>query len=280
VITVAADGATLCAEALGDADPPTLLLIGGGGWSMDWWDDALCLRLTDRGRRVVRYDQRDTGASTRYPPGAPGYGPRDLVDDAVAVLDAVGVARAHVVGLSMGGGVAQWLARAHADRVATLTVLSSSPIDRVGPDLPGPGSAVRTMFTDPPPRPDWSDRDAVIEYVVEGERPYAGPGMFDEARVRAIAARVVDRTPDMAASLTNHGLITGGGNPPGPPSDPVLMLVLHGTADPLFPVEHGRALAASVPGARLIELPGVGHQLPPPATWDTVVDALVAHTGG
>ena len=83
------DGAQLCVEAIGDRDDPALLLIGGATWSMDWWEEGLCRRLADRGRLVVRYDQRDTGRSTSYPPGAPGYTPADLVADAVAVLDAL-----------------------------------------------------------------------------------------------------------------------------------------------------------------------------------------------
>jgi pimeloyl-ACP methyl ester carboxylesterase len=131
------------------------------------------------------------------------------------------------------------------------------------------------------PGPDWHDRDAVIEHIVEGERPYAGPGTFDEPRMRAIAGRVVDRSNDVAASLTNHFLLDGDG-----PADPRLSrlgglptLVVHGTADPLFPVAHGRALADAIPGARLVELEDVGHQLPPPHTWELLVDELVDHTG-
>ena len=101
--------AQLCIEAIGDRDDPALLLIGAATWSMDWWDDDLCRRLGDGGRLVVRYDNRDTGRSTSYPPGSPGYGTADLVTNAVAVLDALGIDRAHVVGLSMGSGVAQRL---------------------------------------------------------------------------------------------------------------------------------------------------------------------------
>ena len=273
-------GGELCVESFGRATYETLLLIGGATWSMDWWEDGLCHALADRGRRVVRYDQRDTGRSTSWPAGAPGYSGADLTRDAVAVLDALGVSRAHVVGLSMGGGTAQALALQHRDRLATLTLMSTSPIDPAIRDLPPPTEQVRAAFADDSPAPDWTDRDAVVDHVVEGERPYAGPGCFDEQRLRALVARVHDRSNDMAASLTNHFLIDDDeladrqlGRLAGLPT-----LVLHGTDDPLFPLAHGRALAAAIPEARLVELPGVGHQLPPPALWPRLVDLLVDHT--
>jgi pimeloyl-ACP methyl ester carboxylesterase len=273
------DDVQLCVQTLGAARDPALLLLGGATWSMDWWEDELCDRLVRRGRRVVRYDQRDTGRSTSWPRGAPGYGGAQLTSDAVAVLDALGIERAHVVGLSMGAGVAQCLALEHPGRLATLTLVAGSPIGPRDDALPGPTRELQATFTAERPDPDWGDREAVVDFIVEGERPYAGPDAFDELRLREIAGRVVDRTRDIAASLTNHELLEGDG-----PADARLSriavptLVLHGTADPLFPLAHGRALAAAIPGARLVELEGVGHQLPPPRTWDLVVDALIDHT--
>jgi pimeloyl-ACP methyl ester carboxylesterase len=273
-------GAEICAEAIGDRHDPAILLMGGAAWSMDWWEDDLCRRLAERGRLVVRYDNRDTGRSTSYPPGQPGYSGTDMVADAIAVMDAFGIDRAHVVGLSMGGGLAQVLALEHPDRVATLALISTSPVDPRIEGLPGITAELQAALAAGRAQPDWSDRDAVVDHIVEGERPYAGPGNFDEARVRAVAVRVVDRSNDIAASLTNHDLITGGG-----PADADLTrlegvptLVLHGTADPLFPLAHGRALADAIPGARFVALDGVGHQLPPPHTWPLVIDALVEHT--
>ncbi len=271
------DGVQLCVQALGPAEAPTLLLIGGATWSMDWWEDEFCERLVARGRRVVRYDQRDTGRSTSWPPGAPGYTGADLVNDAVAVLDALGLSRAHIVGLSMGGGVAQRLALEHRERVATLALMSTTPIDRGIQGLPGMSPELAATFSQEQPEPDWTDREAVIDAVVEGNRPYAGPGTFDEPRMRALAGRVFDRTDSPAASMTNHFLIEDDA-----PADRRLSrldglptLVLHGTADPLFPIAHGRALARAIPGSRLVELDGVGHELPLRSTWDLVVDALV-----
>ncbi len=272
--------ADLCVEAIGHSADPAILLIGAATWSMDWWEDELCHRVADRGRLVVRYDQRDTGRSTTYPLGAPGYTGADLVSDAVAVLDGLGIIRAHVVGLSMGGGIAQCLALEHRDRLATLTLMSTSPIDPAIEDLPGMTQELRATFAEESPEPDWRNRDAVIDFIVEAERPYAGRGYFDEPRLRTIAGRVFDRTNDIAASMANHFILDQDG-----PTDPRLSrleglptLVLHGTADPMFPLAHGRALADAIPGAWLVELDGVGHQLPPPPTWKRLVDALIDHT--
>ncbi|MDD7942537.1 alpha/beta fold hydrolase [Actinomycetospora lutea] len=263
---------TLGVESLGDTDAPALLLIAGGGWSMDWWDDDLCARLVDRGLRVIRYDHRDTGVSTSWPAGAPGYTGWDLVTDAIAVLDALGVERAHVCGLSMGGGIAQRLALGFRDRVAALTLIATSPIDPAVGDLPGPTPAIEAVFAGE--GPEVTDP---VEALVEGERPFAGPDAFDEARTRAIATRVLARSRDVAAA-GNHFVIETG--PMGPTDlgalDGVPTLVVHGGADPLFPPAHGRALAAAIPGARLLELPAMGHQLPPRDTWDELVDALLA----
>jgi pimeloyl-ACP methyl ester carboxylesterase len=196
------------------------------------------------------------------------------------VLDGLGIARAHVVGLSMGGGVAQYLALEHRDRLATLTLVSTTPVDPGIDGLPGPTPQLQAAVAGMGPDPDWHDRDAVVDHIVEGERPYAGPGTFDEPRLRAVAGRVFDRSNDIAASLTNHFLLDSDG-----PGDPRLSrlaglptLVVHGTADPQFPLAHGRALADAVPGARLVELPDVGHQLPPPHFWGLLVDTLVDHT--
>jgi pimeloyl-ACP methyl ester carboxylesterase len=276
------DAVQICVETIGDRGAPPILLIGGATWSMDWWDDELCGRLADRGRLVVRYDNRDTGRSTTYPPGAPGYTGADMVTDAIAVLEGLGIERAHVVGLSMGGGIAQDLALEHRDRMITLTLMSTSPLDPGIEGLPGMAPELQATFANESPEPDWDDRDAVVDHIVEGERPYAGPGNFDESRIRALAERVFDRSNDIGASLTNHFLAATADEGPrngrlselhGLPT-----LVLHGSADPLFPPAHGRALADAIPGARLIELDRVGHQLPPPHTWDLLVDELIEHT--
>lgn len=277
---IASDGVGLCVEAFGSPDDPAVLLIAGGAQSMVWWEDGWCRRLAGGRRYVVRYDHRDTGRSTSSPAGRPSYGARDLATDPLRILDALHVPAAHLVGLSMGGGLAQLVAVVRPERVRTLTLMSTSPAGtHDGPPLPGPAPQVRATFSSPDPEPDWTDREAVLRYRIEAERPYAGSLGFDEPRIRRLAAREVDRTRDMAASMTNHFLLEDAW-----PADADLgriaapTLVLHGTADPLFPLEHGRALARLIPGAQLVELPGVGHQQPPPQRWDLAVPAILSHT--
>jgi pimeloyl-ACP methyl ester carboxylesterase len=273
---VRANGVDLCVETFGDPRAPAILLISGAAASMDWWDTEFCRRIAEGGRLVIRYDHRDTGRSVTYPPGAPGYTGPELADDAAALIDVLAGGRAHVAGLSMGGGIAQYLAVEHAARVATLTLMSTSP----GPasDLPPMADRLRATFADPVPEPDWSDHDAVVEYLVEEQRPYAGPDTFDEQHVREIARRVVGRTAGLGSS-GNHWII-GGGEDLRPRLGEITApaLVIHGTQDPLFPPGHGAALAREIPGAELLLLDGVGHEPPPRATWDLVVPALLRHT--
>src|SRR4051794_26935811 len=144
---IEADGVRICAEAFGDAADPPLLLVMGMGASMLWWDDGFCAALAAGGRFVVRYDHRDTGRSTAYPPGRPQYGGGDLVADAARVLDGYGIARAHVVGVSMGGALAQLLALDRPDRVASLVLMGTSA---AGPadDLPPPADRYRAFMAE------------------------------------------------------------------------------------------------------------------------------------
>src|SRR5262245_10483376 len=202
--TIRSNGVDLCVQTFGDHAAPAILLIAGGASSMDWWHDELCERLTGGGRFVIRYDHRDTGQSVAYPPGEPGYDGRDLVEDAVGLLDALGVDRAHVVGMSMGGGIAQQLALVHGDRVASLTLVSTSPAVSGGRELPPPSDDLRKRFAGPLPEPDWSDRTAVVDFLVDSARAYGGALSLDEESMRTLAARVVERTRNVASIMTNH----------------------------------------------------------------------------
>jgi pimeloyl-ACP methyl ester carboxylesterase len=266
-------------EGFGSPGDPVVLLVAGQCQSMTWWDAGFCGQLAARGRYVVRYDHRDTGRSTTWPAGHPAYSERELMTDPMGLLDAIGSGRAHVVGLSAGGGIAQELALSHPDRVATLTLVDTSPVtSSARRELPPPEPAVLESFAHPEPPPDWSDRAAVIDYRVAIERPYAGTGGLDEERYRRLATEEVDRSSDMAATLTNHALVEGSTSPGTVEDIAVPTLVLHGSADPLFPLAHGEALRDAIPGARLVVLEGGGHQQPPPALWDLVVGELAAHT--
>ncbi|WP_116951170.1 alpha/beta fold hydrolase [Jiangella endophytica] len=279
---IPAGDAQLCAEAFGSPDDPAILLIGGAAASMDYWEDEFCSRLAAAGRFVVRYDFRDTGRSTAYPAGSPGYTGADLMTDALAVLDGYGVAAAHLYGVSMGGGIAQQLGVEYPARVLSLTLQSTSPAGPASPDrpdLPPMSPQLAEVFASEEPGPDWSDRDAAMEAMVDGERLFGGDIPLDEVHVRATVARMYDRTTDVAASQTNHWILVDGELDRASLAEITApTLVLHGTTDPLLPYPHAEALAAEIPGARLVPLEGMGHQYPPRAVWDTVVAEVVAHT--
>ena len=277
--TISSSGVDLCVQTFGNHAAPAILLIAGGASSMDWWHDELCDRLAAGGRFVIRYDHRDTGQSVAYPQREPGYDGRDLVEDAAGLLDGLQVDRAHIVGMSMGGGIAQQLALVHRDRVASLTLVSTSPAVSIDRQLPPPSDGLSKRFAEPPPEPDWSDRDAVIDYVVDDARAYVGALPFDEEAMRTLATRIVERTRNVASSMTNHLLAAEGPPVQGRLGDiRASTLVVHGTEDPLFPFEHGEALAAEIVGARLLPLEGVGHEHPRPDTLDEFVSVLLEHT--
>jgi pimeloyl-ACP methyl ester carboxylesterase len=270
-------GAELCLEDFGDPDDPAILLIMGAAASMLYWDADFCRLLARAGRYVIRYDHRDTGRSSNWPAGAPGYDLRDLVADAIGILDACELPAAHLAGMSMGASIVQLAALDHADRVATLTLFSSSP-GGPGHDAPDLPPMFEGMTGSPPPEPDWTDRPAVVEHQLAGERAVTGTLPFDEARWRRLAEHTFDRTADPAAS-TNHFLLDAGApwrQRLGTITAPAL--VLHGTEDPFIPYGHGVALAAEIPGAELIAVQGAGHEPPPRERWDVIVPAMVAHT--
>jgi pimeloyl-ACP methyl ester carboxylesterase len=274
---------TLCVESFGDPARPTLLLVSGAAASMDWWDVELCTRLAEGGggRHVVHYDHRDTGESTTGEPGAPSYGGWQLGDDCGGLIEALDVGPIDLVGVSMGGGIAQMIALRHPALVAGLTLIATTAVGGVDADLPGPSPRLSATFESPPADPDWADAASYADWVVAGARAYAGTIPVDEPRVRDIAATIHARSHDPAAA-NNHWLVVGSDDDDGEPLDvrriTAPTLVMHGSEDPLFPPAHGRALADAIPGATWLELPGMGHEVPPPDTWDLVVPALLRHT--
>jgi pimeloyl-ACP methyl ester carboxylesterase len=272
------NGVDLCVETFGDRADPAIVLIHGAGSTLLSWDAALCERIAAGLRFVARYDLRDSGRSAPHPTW---YTLQDLAADAVALLDAFELERAHFVGMSLGAGIAQLLGLAHPARVASLTLASATPggPGHRQPDLPGMTEELRAFFANELPEPDWSDRAAVVEFLVAAERPFAA--RFDEAAARELAGRVFDRSPRLQADLT--------GTSPFEMGEPwrdrlrevaAPTLVIHGADDPLFPVAHAQALAAEVPGAELLLLEHTGHEYFPPATWDIVVPAILRHTAG
>jgi len=273
---IEANGVELCTESFGDpGDPPILLVMGIGG-SMLWWEQGFCRTLAEGGRFAIRYDHRDTGRSVTYEPGHPEYTGADLVADAAGVLDAYGIPAAHVVGVSAGGAFAQLLALDFANRVLSLVLISTSPALPGERGLPPPTDEFARFVTTA--EVDWSDAELVIDYLVDYLRVLAGGRRpFDETAARELARRDVERARNFAAAR-NHDAIPDEGRSREPLSAITApTLVIHGAADPMFPLEHGEALADEIPDARLLTLEEAGHGVDR-ADWETIVRAILEHT--
>ena len=290
---IAANGIEICADSFGEPGDPAVLLVMGGGASMLLWDEQFCEQLADGGRFVIRYDNRDTGRTTCCPPGEPNYTLDDMAADGVAVLDAYGVEQAHIVGASMGGIITQAIGLNHPERVLTLTPIMSTPNTGI---LYGYLGLVETDGDDAgealsPPTPevieavaagaalDWNDREAVLANRIQMFRTLAGSKYpYEEWRDEVFAAEI-DRAVNMQSSL-NHGPAIAASPPWHERLDQLSVptLVIHGTDDPILPYDHGQALAAAIPGATLLALEGVGHELPT-GVLDVVIPALLEHTG-
>ncbi|MGW5130583.1 alpha/beta fold hydrolase [Streptomyces sp. NPDC004135] len=290
---VASAGLDLWTEEFGDPDHPAVLLVMGAQAQGIQWNDGIVRRLVDGGRRVIRYDHRDTGRSSTVDFAAHPYTVADLASDALAVLEAHGVARAHVVGASLGGIIGQLLAVTHPDRVLTLTSLSSQPLGtdtaaavqramEGAPPLPGEL---------PPPTPEllaalvasFPEPQAGLEGHLAARLPLwrvlHGPVLpFDEEEYRAVERRAYERARDPRAAL-NHTF--AGATPVGSTAELASVtapaLVLHGTEDPMFPPAHAEATAAALPGARLVLIEGMGHTLPA-ALDDRLAGEILRHT--
>lgn len=275
-LVIRADGVELATQSFGNRAQPPILLIMGGMASMLWWPEEFCRRLAAEGRFVIRYDQRDSGLSTKYPPGRPGYGYDDAVDDTFRVLDGYAITAAHIAGFSQGGMVGQGAALKHPERVLSLTAISTSPIGVAWSSLPESGKAwLEHMAMDV----DWSDRTEAVAYLVEDARLVAGTASeFDEASTRAFIETDFDRAGGYL-SATNHSVLFQIGEAWRDRLHEmrVPLLVIHGTADPIFPIGHGLALCRAVTDARLVRLEGGGHELNP-AHYDTIIAAITRHT--
>jgi len=281
------NGLDLEYEEFGDpADPPVLLVMGLNA-QMTVWPVGFCRQLADRGHRVVRFDNRDVGLSTwfdEHPPGDPmtaflsfleggtvesAYALSDLADDAAGLLDALGLDSVHVVGASFGGMIAQRIAMGHPDRVRSLTSIMSMP--RIVPlDLD-------VLLSLQPPEIDPSDHEAIADAEVAAARLYAGTGFeFDEAgaRERSLANQHRAWHPDGGVRQAMAALADGDRRP-GLAALAVPTLVVHGTDDPLIPPQGGQETADAVPGAELVWIEGMGHEMPE-AAWPQILDPICA----
>ncbi|WP_407551857.1 alpha/beta hydrolase [Streptomyces sp. Pv4-95] len=281
----AAPGIRLWTEQRGAPDAPPLLLIMGAQAGGLGWPDPLVDALAAR-HRVIRYDHRDTGRSTWAFDERP-YRIADLAEDAIRVLDGLGIARAHIVGMSLGGMLAQMVLTDHPDRVLSATLigtlaLSTAPYTR--PDgstvpageLPGIAPEVLEMWARPV---EDHGPAAEIERRIAHWRVLAGDQLpFDADHFRALEEQVIAHTGHHGTN-TAHGRADDGGmlRTDRLAENRVPALVVHAPAEPVFPPPHAQHLAQSVRGAHLVEIPGMGHALPP-AVQGPLAEAILAHT--
>jgi len=266
-----------------------LLLVSGLGQQLIGWDEGFCAQIAGRGYRVIRYDNRDVGLSTRFDdagvPNIPAlaqaamqgqaiespYTLRDMADDAVGLLDALEIESAHIVGASMGGMISQAIAIHHPQRVSTLTSIMSTTGD---PSLPPAKPEAMAALVTPAP----TDRAGYLDYAVRTWRVFNGPGFpYDEAITREKAGQAFDRGLSPAGTARQlNAVIASGSRREALKSVTIPTLVIHGDSDSLVPVEGGTDTANSIPGAELMIVEGMGHELPPLA-WPQIIDAIARH---
>jgi pimeloyl-ACP methyl ester carboxylesterase len=287
-----ANGIELCYEIFGDANAEPLLLIMGLGAQMILWDDDFCRQLATRGFRVIRFDNRDIGQSSKLTGGkrltplellklrflkipvAAPYKLRDMAEDTTGLMDVLGIKSAHLVGASMGGMIAQEIAISFPQRVRSLTSIMSTTGN---PKVPPPTREAAAMLMAPPPatREEFLARFAQTWKVLR-----VGSFPEDEARDRTRAERVFERglnAPGVGRQL--RAILASGSRKERLASVKAPTLVIHGTVDPLVRPEGGKDTAASIPGAKLVMIEGMGHALPIPM-WPQIIDAIDKHAHG
>jgi pimeloyl-ACP methyl ester carboxylesterase len=282
-----ANGIELEYDTFGSANDRPLLLIMGLGMQMLQWDERFCAALAERGQYVIRFDNRDVGLSTKFDhtgvpdlaklmqPGADRSGVPytldDMADDAAGLLEALRIESAHIVGASMGGMIAQTIAYRHAPQTRSLVSIMSSTGNPALP--PAKPEAMAVLIT---PRP--LDREGNIEASLKASAVIGSPGFpQDPVRLRERAGMMFDRafTP-LGTARQMAAIFAHGNRVPRLAAITAPTLVIHGIADPLVPVEGGRDTAKAIPGAQLLEIEGMGHDLPP-GLWARIVDAIGAH---
>jgi pimeloyl-ACP methyl ester carboxylesterase len=289
---VQANGITIAYESFGPTDRETMLLIMGNGTQLTAWPVELCEELVKRGYRVVIYDNRDVGLSTKFTeagvpdakavieaklagkPSPLPYTLDDMAKDAVGLLDVLGIKNAHIVGVSMGGMIAQLVAADHPEHTLSLTSIMSTS-GKPGIPFPARPEAIAKM----PRRAPEGDKEVMIANAVKTVQIMAGPVYPpDEKRIRDLVVRSMKRSDDRAGMARHNALSALGlfeDRRPKLKTIKVPTVVVHGSEDPLMSVEGGKDTAANIPGAELRIIPGMGHDLPIPLV-KTIADAITA----
>lgn len=273
---VKANGVSIWTESFGPPDAEPVLLIMGASVQSIFWPEELIAGLVERGCFVIRYDNRDTGQSAAFDFSQDPYTLHDMALDAVGVLDAYGLDRANVCGLSMGGMIAQLLMLDHRERVKTAVLFMTSALSGSGgsaadsgdpvllgsPDLPGPDAAWVARAVEWTALPADTREEKIHKRIESLAMMVGSPEDFDAGRARRLAELECDRALNYTA-MDNHPLAVAATQPgdrrPRLATTDVPTLVIHGTQDPILPYAHGVALAETIPGAELLTLEGVGH---------------------
>lgn len=275
--TIEANGVTLGIEHFGDWAAPLMLLAGGT--TMLSWPDPLCAALAGGGRHVVRYDLRDSGASTTLDPEAPAYTLRDLAADAAALAEELDERPAHLAGIGVGGMVAQVAAVEHPDAFAKLTLVGTRPVAPGPPDddLPDHDQAtMNRLFSRP--MPDWADRASVADFAAGGAEILGD----DPAAASETAGRIWDRTPSPKSAVheaNQLGMVFSKLDCKPRWREQLSKLamptlVVHGRLDKFFPLGNGEALAREIPGARLLVLDRGSTTIPEASTTNVAAAML------
>lgn len=280
-----ANGIEIEYETFGDPANPAILLIMGLGIQLLGWHEVFCNMLVERGYFVIRYDNRDVGLSSKIEDGpqpdvmrllagdysSASYTLDDMADDAAGLLDAIGVEEAHLVGVSMGGMIAQTLAIRHPERVLSLTSIMSTTGDQA---VGQPRQDVIMALITPAPE----GREAFIDYQANLFRLIGSPEYpMPDDQLRDIIGRSYDRMnypPGFLRQLA--GVMASGDRTTALANVDVPTLVIHGEADPLIQADGGEATAKAIPGAKLVKIAGMGHDFPP-QLWPRFVDEIVAN---
>jgi pimeloyl-ACP methyl ester carboxylesterase len=280
-----ANGIEIAFETFGSPDDPAVLLIMGLGAHLIHWEPEFCTMLADRGYHVIRFDNRDVGHSTKMEDApvpnigallsgdvtSASYTLDDMANDAIGLLDYLEIDRAHLVGASMGGMIAQTIAVRHAARVLSLVSIMSTTGDRsVGQALP---HALAVLMTPPP-----EDRAKYIDFHVNAFKTIGSPGFdIDEDFLRQRGAATYDRSfYPVGVARQLAAIIASGDRTPSLAEISVPTVVIHGRDDPLIQVSGGEATARAIPDAELVVIPGMGHDVPR-GVWERIVEAIVAN---
>ncbi|MGG0032059.1 alpha/beta hydrolase [Priestia megaterium] len=267
------DNVEICTESFGNPKNPAVLLIMGAMSSLDWWDEDFCLRLAEHERFVIRYDHRDLGRSTTYPPGTSNYTITDMADDAIGVLDAYSIDKAHIVGMSLGGMIGQILALRYPDRIDSLTLIASSVFGTEAEKLPPMDQRILDYHTKSASI-DWSNQKETVPYLAGGWKILSGTKPYEEKRMYKLAEREAARAKQLPSRF-NHALLQGGGQYYDRLSEITIpTLIIHGTEDPALPYEHGLALAKAIAHANLIALDRTGHEVHS-EDWEQIIKSIV-----